>query len=319
MQHPELVTIFGGSGFVGTQLVQVLARQGYRIRVAVRRPDLAGHVKPLGAVGQVVPMQANLRNAESVMAAVRGASIVINLTAIGLEGGKQRFRAINVMGAKNVAEAARAAGVNRLIHMSILGADENSPSAFARSRGLGETEVLKAFPSAIIFRPSIIFGTDDGFFNLLGSLARMLPVMPLFGATTRFQPVYVGDVADAFAAAVNGNAKPGKIYELGGPDIETQRELVERVLAETNRTNPVLALPEWVGRLIALPMSLLPKPLVTSDQLTLLQIDNVVSDAAIRDKLTLQGLGITPRPLEAVLPSYMWRFSRNGQFDRQTA
>jgi len=319
MDHPQLVTIFGGSGFVGTQVVQLLARAGYRIRVAVRRPDLAGHIKPLGAVGQVVPLQANLRNRDSVLAAVRGASIVINLAAVGVERGKQRFRAINVMGARNVAEAAKAAGVSTLIHMSVLGADEASPSLFARSRGLGEAEVRKAFPEAIIFRPSIIFGVGDEFFNLLGQLARALPVMPLFGGKTKFQPVYVGDVAEAIAAAAQGNAKAGKIYELGGPDVLTNRQLVERVLAETNRTNPILALPAGIGRLMALPMGLLSKPLLTADQITLLGLDNVVSAEASKDKRTLAAFSIVPRPLDAVLPSYLWRFSRNGQFDRQTA
>lgn len=319
MEHPELVTIFGGSGFVGTQVVQLLARQGYRIRVAVRRPDLAGHVKPLGGVGQVVPMQANLRNAESVRAAVRGASIVINLTAIGIERGKQRFRSINATGARTVAEAAKAAGAKTLVHMSILGADAHSPSMFARSRALGEEMVRAAFPSAVIVRPSIIFGAGDGFFNLLGWLARMLPVLPLFGGSTRFQPVYVGDVAEAIGAAAMGHAKTGKTYELGGPDILTHRQLVERVLAGAHRSNPILPLPEWAGLLLALPMGILPRPLLTADQVRLLQIDNVVSDEAIKDKRTLQGLGIVPRPLDAVLPSYIWRFSRNGQFDRQTA
>jgi uncharacterized protein YbjT (DUF2867 family) len=319
MDHPELVTIFGGSGFVGTQVVQLLARAGYRIRVAVRRPDLAGHLKPLGAVGQVVPMQANVRNRDSVQAAVRGASIVINLVAIGIERGKQRFRAVNVMGARNVAEAAKAAGAARLIQMSVLGADPGSQSLFARSRAMGEAEVRAIFPSAIIFRPSIIFGVGDDFFNLLGSLSRILPVMPLFGGRTRFQPVYVGDVAEAIAEAAMGNAEPGKVYELGGPEILTYRQLVERVLRDTNRRNPLLPLPLGVGKLLAIPMGLLPKPLLTADRVTLLGIDNVVSEAAISERRTFAAFAITPRPLDAVLPTYLWRFSPNGQFDRQTA
>ncbi|MEO8758482.1 MAG: complex I NDUFA9 subunit family protein [Devosia sp.] len=319
MDHPGLVTIFGGSGFIGTQVVQLLARAGYRIRVAVRRPDLAGHVKPLGGVGQVVPMQANVRDKDSVLAAVRGASVVINLAAIGLERGKQRFRAINAMGARNVAEAAAAAGVGTLIQMSILGADDNSSSLFARSRAMGEAAVRKAFPGTIVFRPSIVFGVGDGFFNTLGSLSRMLPILPLFSGETKFQPVYVGDVAEAIAAATTGNAKPGTTYELGGPEVLTHRALVERVLRDTNRTNPILPLPTGIGRLLALPMSLMPKPLITADQLTLLAIDNVVSDAATTEKRTLGAFGVVPRPLDAVLPSYLWRFSPNGQFDRQTA
>jgi len=319
MDHPELITIFGGSGFVGTQVVQLLARAGYRIRVAVRRPDLAGHVKPLGGVGQVVPIQANVRNKDSVAAAVRGASVVINLSAIGIEKGKQRFRAVNVMGARNVAAAARAAGVKTLVQMSVLGASDNSPSLFNRSRAMGEAEVRAIFPEAIIIRPSIIFGVGDDFFNTLGHIARMLPIMPLFGGKTRFQPVYVGDVAEAVAAAATGAARAGTTYELGGPDVTTHRELVQRVLAYTNRSNPILPLPAGIGTLLAIPMGLMPKPLLTADRVTLLGLDNVVSAAAIAEGRTLAAFGITPRPLEAVLPSYLWRFSPNGQFDRQTA
>jgi uncharacterized protein YbjT (DUF2867 family) len=319
MDHPELVTIFGGSGFVGTQIVQELARAGYRVRVAVRRPDLAGHLRTVGGVGQVVPMQANLRNAESIAAAVRGASVVINLAAVGVEKGKQRFRAINVMGARRVAEAAKAAGANTLIQMSVIGAEPNSPSLFARSRAMGEAEVVAAFPSAIIFRPSVIFGVGDEFFNKLGLLSRMLPVMPLFGGKTKFQPVYVGDVAEAVAQAVMGRLKAGRVYELGGPEVLANRTLVERVLRDANRSNPILPLPSFVGRILAFPMGIMPKPLVTGEQITLLGIDNVVSAEAIKDKRTLPGMGIVPRPIDAVLPSYIWRFSANGQFDRQTA
>ncbi len=319
MDHPQLITIFGGSGFVGTQVVQLLARAGYRIRVAVRRPDLAGHLRPLGAVGQVVPMQANLRNKDSVAAAVRGADVVINLAAIGLEKGKQRFRAINVTGARNVAEAAKAAGVTRLVQMSILGAADDSASLFARSRAMGEAEVLKAFPTAIIFRPSLIFGVGDGFFTKLGELVRGLPVFPLFGGTTNFQPVSVADVAEAVAAAATGAGKTGKIYELGGPEVLTYRQLVDKVLTETKRSNPILPLPLWVGALLAIPMSILPKPPVTADQVKLLGVDNVVSAQAIAEKRTIAAFGIVPRPLDAVLPTYMWRFAPNGQFDRQTA
>jgi NADH dehydrogenase len=319
MDHPKLVTIFGGSGFVGTQLVQLLARAGYRVRVAVRRPDLAGHVRPLGSVGQVVPIQANVRNKDSVLAAAKGADVVINLSAIGIEKGKQSFEAVNVLGARNVAEAAKAAGAGTLIHMSILGADAASPSAFARSRAAGEAEVHRVFPSAIVFRPSIIFGVGDDFFNTLGALSRVLPVMPLFEGGTKFQPVYVGDVAEAIAAAVEGNGKAGATYELGGPEILTHRALVERVLRDTNRNNPILPVPAGIGRLLALPMGLMPKPLLTGDRITLLGIDNIVSDAAVKEKRTLSAFGILPRPLDAVLPSYLWRFSQNGQFDRQTA
>jgi len=205
------------------------------------------------------------------------------------------------------------------VQMSVLGAAETSPSLFARSRAMGESEVRAIFPEAIIFRPSIVFGVGDDFFNTLGQIARMLPIMPLFGGRTKFQPVYVGDVAAALAQAATGNAKAGTTYELGGPDVLTHRELVQRVLADTNRRNPIVPLPAGLGTLLAIPMSLMPKPLLTADRVTLLGIDNIVSQAATDEGRTLGAFDVAPRPLEAVLPSYLWRFSANGQFDRQTA
>jgi NADH dehydrogenase len=316
----SLVTIIGGSGFVGTQLVQVLARQGYRIRVAVRRPDLAGHVRMLGGVGQVMPIQANIRNADSVWRAVEGADAVVNLAGIGFERGPNRFRAVHVMGAKNVADAARATGVKTLVQMSVLGADAESASAYVRTKALGEEAVLAAFPQAVIMRAQMIFGSDDTFFNRLGTMARWFPVLPVVGGKARFQPVYVGDVADAIAAAVGGAAKPGKVYELGGPEVATSRELFERVLAETGRGNPLIPVPAGIGKLLAFPLNLLWfDPLVTGDQVEMLQADGVVSDAAVREKRTLGAFGIEPTAMGAILPTYLWRFRRNGQFDRQPA
>ena len=315
--EPQLVTIFGGDGFVGTQLVQVLARHGHRIRVAVRRPDLAGHTKTLGNVGQILPIQANVRNLASVQRAVAGADIVINLVAIGFERGAQRFAAINEQGAANVAAAARAAGAKSLVHMSALGVDVATTSDYARSKLAGEAAVLKAFPQAVIMRPSILFGRDDGFFNLMGMLSRMLPVMPLISGETRFQPAYVGDVAEAFAMAAHGQVKTGRVYELGGPEIETHKDLLARVLREAGRTKPLLPIPAGIAKLMAWPFSILPfKPLLTADQVELLGTDNVVSDAAIRDKRTFAAFGITPTAMDTILPSYMWRFRKHGQFDR---
>jgi NADH dehydrogenase len=320
MDSNNLVTIFGGSGFVGTQVVQLLARAGYRIRVAVRRPDLAGHVKLLGGVGQVMPIQANVRNLESVQRAVKGAGTVINLVGIGFESGRQRFRAVHTTGARNVAEAARQAGATTLVHMSALGADPQSPSNYARTKALGEAEVLAAFRNAIVIRPSIIFGKGDSFFNKLGSMARFLPVLPVIGAKAKAQPIYVGDVAEAFLGAVEGKVKPGRIYELGGPDIETQQQLMQRVLAETQRTNLLLPVPAGIGKLLAVPFAILPwSPLLTADQVELLQIDNVVSEQARKDKRTLSAFGVQPTAMDAILDSYLWRFMKNGQFDRQTA
>jgi uncharacterized protein YbjT (DUF2867 family) len=316
---PQIVTVFGGSGFVGTQLTQALARKGWRVRVAVRRPDLAGHVRPLGDVGQVVPIQADVRNPDSVRRAVNGATAVINLVAVGFQRGAQRFATVNVGGAETVAEAARAAGAATLTHMSILGADPTSPSDFARSRAQAEEAVLAAFPKAVIARPSLIFGPGDGFFNLMASMARLLPIMPLIGAKTRFQPVYVGDVADALALAAEGAVTGGLAYELGGPEVVSHKELLEIILRETQRNNLLLPLPEGIARLVALPTLLLPTPLITPDQVRLLQVDNVVSPAATREGRTLAAFGIAPTPMEAILPTYLWRFRRHGQFDRIAA
>lgn len=319
-QARKLITIFGGSGFVGTQLVQALARSGHAIRVAVRRPDLAGHVRPLGAVGQIQPIQANIRNADSVMRAVQGADIVINLTGILYEKGKQRFRAVHTAGARTIAETAKAAGAERLIHMSGLGASAEAPSALMRSKAAGEAEVLDAFPEAIIFRPSVIFGMGDDFFNMFGMLAQLSPVLPVIAGDSRFQPVHVGDVAAAMAAAALGAAgKPGTVYELGGPEIETMRELMQRVNAATARNRLLLPIPTGLARLKGAVLGLLPKPLLTADQVDQLGADNVVGDAAISEGRTFAAFGIAPVAMEAVLPSYMWQYRRHGQFDRVTA
>mgnify|MGYP000684077891 CR=1 FL=1 len=319
MAGGKIVTIFGGSGFVGTQIVQDLARKGYRIRVAVRRPDLAGHVKPLGAVGQIQPIQANVRNPESVARAVMGADIVINLTGILFESGRQRFRAVHAMGAKNVAAASKKAGVATLVHMSAIGADTASESAYGRSKALGEADVLKVYPDAVIIRPSLIFGQGDGLFNLFGSLARISPILPVIEGATKFQPVYVGDVAEAFVAAAEGKAKPGAIYELGGPETETMHEIMSRVVHETGRGNVLLPLPTSLAKLMAFFTGLLPNPMLTVDQVIQLGTDNVVSDSAKKQKRTLDGLGVTPTAMDAVLPTYMWRFRKHGQFDKVEA
>lgn len=313
------VTVFGGSGFVGTRLVQLLARRGYRIRVAVRRPDLAGHVRPLGRVGQIQPVQANVRYPDSVAAAAEGADVVINLTGILFETGRQKYRAVHAMGARNVAEAARAAGARALVHMSALGADPESPSASARSKALGEREVLDAFPRAVIMRPSIQFGEGDGFFSLYATLARWLPILPVIGGRTRFQPVFVGDVAEAFARAADGAGVGGKAYELGGPDIETMRALIERILNESGRRRQLMPVPLSLAKFGATFTGLLPQPLLTRDQVVQLGIDNVVSDAARRQKRTIEAFGIDAATMDAILPKYFWRFRTHGQFDRPEA
>jgi uncharacterized protein YbjT (DUF2867 family) len=322
-----LITIFGGSGFLGRHVVRALAKQGYRIRVAVRRPDLAGHLQPLGRVGQVHAVQANVRHRPSVAAAVRGSDVVINLVAILFESGRQRFEAVQSFGAEAVALAAAAHNA-RMIHISAIGADENSSAAYARTKAKGEQLVLAATPEATIFRPSILFGPNDDFFNRFAGLARMAPALPLVGGGhTRFQPVFAGDVAEAIAKAVAGEAKAGAIYELGGPEVFTFKELMEFVLATIERHRLLVPLPFGLAKLQAtvfeliakLPLRVLSKPLLTRDQVELLRYDNVVSDTARQEGRTLEGLGIVPRSVEAIVPTYLWRFRKTGQFHGRVA
>jgi uncharacterized protein YbjT (DUF2867 family) len=322
-----LITIFGGSGFLGRHLVRALAKQQYRIRIAVRRPDLAGHLQPLGRVGQIHAVQANVRHLPSVAAAVRGSDVVINLVAILFESGRQRFDAVQSFGAEGIALAA-AAHHARMIHVSASGADETSCAAYARAKAHGEQLVLAATPDATIFRPSILFGPNDDFFNRFAGIARMSPVLPLVGGGhTRFQPVFAGDVAEAIAKAVAGETIPGSIYELGGPEVFTFKELMEFVLATIERRRLLAPLPFGLAKLQAtifelvakLPLRVLSKPLLTRDQVELLRYDNVVSDAARREGRTLEGLGIEPRSIEAIVPTYLWRFRKAGQFHDRVA
>ncbi len=315
----KLATIIGGSGFLGTQLVQQMADQGFRIRVGVRRPDLAGHVRPLGGVGQVQPIQVNIRNFDSVAHAVKGADIVINLAGIEHESGPQRFDGVNTLGAANVARAASEAGVPSLIHVSALGADPEAKSAFLRSKALGEKEVLAAFPKAIIFRPATIFGPDDRFFNLFGTFARLFPIMPVIGGKASHQPVYVVDVARAITLAAQGKAKNGTVYELGGPDMLTMKELMQKVLNESRRTKPLVVWPMPIALLEGWFLQWLPNPWLTVDQVIRYASDEVVSENAIVQKRTFEAFSIKPKALDAVLPTYMWRFAKHGQFERVEA
>jgi uncharacterized protein YbjT (DUF2867 family) len=312
-----LVTVFGGSGFLGRHLVRALLKRGWRVRAAVRRPDLAGHLQPLGMIGWVQPVQANLRYRWSVDRAVTDADAVVNLVAILNESGRQRFDAVHAFGARAVAEATRKAGIDKLVHVSAIGADPQSISAYSRSKAAGEAAVFETLPDATVFRPSIMFGPDDHFFNRFAGLARMLPALPLFGGGhTRFQPVFVGDVASAIADAVEGKVKRGTVYEVGGPEVKTFRECMEIVLAEIDRKRLLVPVPWALARAAAHVLQLLPKPLLTVDQLRQLQVDNVVSDAAESEGRTLEDLGIDPVSLAAVLPSYLYRFRPRGQFDR---
>jgi uncharacterized protein YbjT (DUF2867 family) len=309
-----LVTVFGGSGFLGRHVVRALAKQGYRVRAAVRRPDLAGHLQPLGRVGQIHAVQANLRYPASVEAAVRDARLVINLVGILFERGRQRFDTVQSFGAEAVALAAAAHGA-RLIHVSALGADENAPAHYARSKAIGEKLVLAAMPGAVILRPSVVFGPEDDFFNKFAAMARIAPALPLIGGgATRFQPVYAGDVAAAVLAAVEGHAAGGQVYELGGPEVKSFKELMEFVLATTERRRLLLPIPFGLASLQALFLQLLPTPLLTPDQVELLKRDNIVSEAATQERRTLAGLGIDATAMELIVPSYLWRFRKTGQF-----
>ncbi len=295
-------------------MVRALAKRDYRIRVAVRRPELAGHLQPLGRVGQIHAVQANLRYPASVAAAMRDSHTAINLVGILAEGGAQTFDAVQALGAGAVARAAAAVGA-RMVHVSAIGADENSPSRYGRSKAAGEKAVLGAVPSATIFRPSLVFGPEDQFTNRFAALARMSPVVPLIGGDTRMQPVYVGDVATAVADAVDGKTNAGSIYELGGPEVLTMREIIEIILLTIERRRVLVPVPFGIAKLNALLLQFAPGPLkLTPDQLELLRIDNVVSDAAKAAGLTLEGLGITSDSLEAIVPQYLWRFRKSGQF-----
>ncbi len=309
-----LITVFGGSGFLGRHVVRALAKRRYRIRVAVRRPELAGHLQPLGTVGQIQAVQANLRYPRSIEAAVRDSAIVINLVGILFESGRQSFDAVQTFGAEQVALAASSYGA-RVIHVSAIGADAQSPSNYARSKAKGEQAVRAASPEASIIRPSIVFGPEDQFFNRFAAMARMMPALPLVGGgLTKFQPVFVGDVAEAIAGLVEQNAGRGKTYEFGGPQVRTFRELMEYVLQTTERSRLLLPVPFWLAKAQSYVLQFLPNPPLTPDQVDMLRVDNVVSEESQRDGLTLQGLGIAPTSYEAVVPSYLWRFRKTGQF-----
>jgi uncharacterized protein YbjT (DUF2867 family) len=314
-----LVTVFGGSGFLGRHVVRALAQRGYRIRVAVRRPALAGFLRPMGRVGQINAVQANLRFPESVAAAVRDADIVINLVGILFERGGQSFDAVQTDGAEAVALAAKAAAA-RLVHISAIGADADSASDYARSKAEGEQRVFAALPHATVMRPSIVFGPEDDFFNRFAALARLAPALPLpGGGRTRFQPVFVGDVAEAIAKAADGDVKPGAIYELGGPDVRTFKELMEFTLATIQRRRLLVPSPFALMKLQAVFLQFLPKPPLTPDQVELLKHDNVVSEDAKRDGRTLEALGIVPESTAAIVPTYLWRFRKTGQFNPHAA
>jgi len=315
MPNPPLVTIFGGSGFVGRYISQRMAKAGWRVRVAVRRPNEEMHVLPYGEVGQVALVQANVRDEASTLAAIEGADVVVNCVGIIAETGHQKFDAVNYEAAARIARLSAEAGVGKLVHLSALAADAESESDYARSKAKGDAAVLLHFPSATILRPSVVFGTEDQFFNMFGTMSRYFPILPIVGAESKMQPVFVDDVAAAAEAAILGEAQG--VYELGGPDVETMRELMQRLLHVVRRKRFIVNIPFGMARINAFFIEIWHKfslgivPLVlTRDQVKLLKGDNVVSDNA-------QGfgaLGIEPTAMEAVLDSYLYRFRPQGQY-----
>ncbi|HVZ01880.1 MAG TPA: complex I NDUFA9 subunit family protein [Dongiaceae bacterium] len=313
-----LATVFGGSGFIGRYVVRRLAREGWQVRVAVRRPDEALFLKTAGVVGQVTPVAVNIRDERSVRLAVAGADLVVNLVGILFQRGRQRFDAVHAEGAGRVAAAAAAAGVRSLVHISAIGADANAPSAYARSKAAGEAAVRSAFPRAVILRPSIVFGPEDDFFNRFAKMAMVLPALPLIGGgTTRFQPVYVLDVAEAVARAADNPDLAGKTFELGGPRIYSFRELMTLLLAELGRRRLLIGVPFALASLKGAILQAIPfiKPPLTADQVKLLKRDNVVAPQAQGFK----ELGITPTALEPILPTYLDLYRPHGYYSRARA
>lgn len=314
----RLVTIFGASGFVGRHTVRALAKDGWRIRAAERRPDLAVHLQTMGSVGQIGAVQANLRYPQSVARAMEGADAVVNLVGILKPSGRQSFKAVHVEGAQTLARVARAAGITNLVHLSALGASPKAKSNYARSKAAGEAAVLQEFPEAIILRPSLIFGPEDQFFNRFANMARLTPVLPLFGGgKTRMQPVYVGDVANAIIASLNGAANPGTIYELGGPEIASMRKWLDKIKTWSGRDRGYLRVPYWLAKLIALATWPMPNALrpVTVDQIRLMQSELVVSKQAEQEGRTLSGLAIDQvHSADVLVPVYLEQFQPKGQY-----
>lgn len=317
LEAGQLVTVYGGSGFVGRHTVRALAKDGWRVRAAMRRPDLAGHLQPMGAVGQIHAIQANLRFPESVDRAMMGSSAAVNLVALLYKSGAQTFEKVHIDGARAVARAAWKAGIKNFVHVSAIGADRNSAGQYGRTKALGEQAVLEEHPDAIILRPSIVFGPEDQFFNRFAGLAKMAPMVPLVGGRTKFQPVYVGDLARAIANAAAGYAKPGTVYELGGPDVLTMRQLLDHTQQWAGRTKSYFPMPFWLAKVTAALTAPLPNSMrpLTVDQVRMLQVDNVVTDRAKSEGRTLAALGVDhPQAISTIVPGYLERFQSKGQF-----
>ena len=312
----KTVVVFGGSGFLGRYVAQALCRRGHRVRVACRRPDLAYHLQITGNMGQILPIQANLRYRWSVDRAVKNADHVVNLVGILAESGRQNFDTVQNFGARAVAEASRGVGAG-LTQISAIGADANSASAYGRSKAAGEAAVLETVPDATILRPSIVFGAEDQFFNRFAGMARVSPFLPLIGGGhTRYQPVFVGDVAEAVADTVEGKVPGGRIYELGGPEVLTFRQMMEEMLRVVGRKRRFVTIPFGAASTMARMMRFMPGAPLTEDQVALLKVDNVVSDEAKAEGRTLEAFQRMPRTLDAILPTYLIRFRPQGQFTK---
>lgn len=313
----KLVTIYGGSGFIGRYIARRMAKEGWRVRVAVRRPNEAIFVRPYGVVGQVEPVFCNIRDDASVRAVMQGADAVVNCVGVLSEVGKNGFDAVQAEGAGRIARIAAELGVGQLVQLSAIGADADSASAYARSKAAGEAAVRAAFPAAVILRPSVVFGSEDQFFNRFAAMSRFGPILPVVGAETKFQPVYVDDVAQAAVKAVLGEAAPG-VYELGGPDVHTFRALMQKMLQVVQRRRLIVNIPFFVARIMGgafdllqtVTLGLFTNGLITRDQVRNLAHDNVVSPQA----RGLADLGIAPTPIDAVLPEYLWRYRPSGQY-----
>ncbi|CUK14109.1 hopanoid-associated sugar epimerase [Ruegeria denitrificans] len=314
----KLVTIYGGSGFVGRYIARRMANEGWRVRVAVRRPNEAMFVKPYGVVGQVEPILCNIRDDASVAAVMHGADAVVNCVGVLNELGKNEFDSVQAEGAERIARIAAEQGVARMVHISAIGADAASSSEYSRTKAQGEAGVLAHMPDAMVLRPSIIFGTEDQFFNRFAGMTRLGPFLPLVGAETRFQPVYVDDVAKAAVQGVLGQAEAGT-YELGGPEVKSFRALMQQMLGVIYRRRVIIGIPFWAARIMAgvldivkfVSFQLFPNPILTRDQLKNLRRDNVVSE----DAKGFGVLGIEPATLESILPDYLWKFRPSGQYD----
>ena len=315
-QSAKLVTIIGGSGFVGRYVVRLLAKKGWRVKIVCRHPEQAGFLQPLGNVGQVQAVRANICDARALRAQIKGSDAIVNLAGILAQSGKQSFDEVHCEGARRVAEAAKTFEIDNLVHVSALGADLRSNAQYARSKAVAEIKVLEACPTAVILRPSVIFGEEDEFFNRFAAMARLSPFLPAIGfGRTEFAPVYVADVARAIVAALEGNAIAGTVYELGGPAIYSLKELLHMTQRYSGRKPRTLPIPFAIAKLQGFFLQYLPGKILTVDQVRMLQANSIVSIEAKEEQRTFEGLGISPTPIDAVVPVYLEKYKPKGMFE----